>query len=264
MRWLLDRVSVSGIAVIVFAVVTLGWVGYELSQWPPPPPDSAATATPNDTGRGGGPSGAPAQRPSGSSSEPSAEPASPSPPLRVALLSDGLAIDDGSWFDRTIAAREVEGAVPGVIASQAGLGASQLEARAALASQADVLVVQAGTIDLVAGGTAKTAGDALEGLLQTALDLGGPAGGPSVVWVPVPPLNAAPAGVLEVNDRVREFAGGNDIVVWDLTSPVATPTGAWRPGLSVDGIAPNDAGQAAQARAAVAAAEETLPDLAAR
>ena len=84
------------------------------------------------------------------------------------------------------------------------------------------------------------------------------------MWITVPPVDTAPANVLAVNERVRTFAGQNDIVVWDLTSPVATPTGAWRPGLSAEGIAPNDVGQAAQARAAVAAAEETLPDLAAR
>ena len=262
-----EHVSVPGVAVVTAAAVVFGWIGYELSDWPPAPPSDAAASTPSAEA-GERAEGKPRSRSSEAGAAPSeelsAEPAAPSTPLRVALLSDGLAIDDASWFNRTIAAREVEGAVPGAIASQPGLSASQLEARAALTARADVVVVQAGTIDLASGGSPETAGAALEGLLRTALDLGGRSGGPSVVWVPVPPLDAEPANVLAVNDSVRRFAGQNDVVVWDLTSPVATPTGSWRPGLSADGSAPNAAGQAAQARAAVAAAEDTLPDLAAR
>lgn len=254
-----EHVSVPGVAVVTAAVVMFGWIGYELSGWPPAPPGDAAASTPSAQA-----SDAPQSKPQSTSNEPSTEPSVPSPPLRVALLSDGLALDDSSWFNRTIAAREVDGLAPGAIASQAGLSATQLEARVPLTAPADVVVVQAGTIDLTTGSSAETAGEALEGLLQSVVDLGGPNGGPQVVWITIPPVDTAPSNVLTVNDRVRTFAGENDIVVWDLTSPVATPTGAWRPGLSAEGIAPNDAGQAAQARAAVAAAQETLPDLAAR
>ena len=170
-----EHVSVAGVAVVTAAVVMFGWIGYELSDWPPgPPQDAAARSATTKVEKK--PAGTASPRPTAAvpSDEPSATPTAPSRPLRVALLSDGLAIDAASWFNRTIAAREVDGAVPGAIASQVGLGASQLEARASLASQADVVVVQAGTVDLVNGNAPETAAAALEGLLQTALDLGGP------------------------------------------------------------------------------------------
>ena len=52
MRWLGERVSLSGIAVILLAVVMFGWVGYELSQWPPPPPSSAAATASDESTNG--------------------------------------------------------------------------------------------------------------------------------------------------------------------------------------------------------------------
>ena len=141
-----ERLSLSGLAVVALTVLLMGWVAYELSHWPPRPLDtgvSSRSASSDEGRRSSSVEDESGPSPS-ASAEPSAEPTAPSAPLRTALLSDGLAIDAASWFNRTIAAREVDGLVPGVIASQAGLSATQLEARAALTSRADVVVVQAG------------------------------------------------------------------------------------------------------------------------
>ncbi len=263
-----DRISKAGIAVLVLAVLVFGWIAFELSRWPgtPPEPASATTSSTTEDGAGGT---AADEGAADSTDEPEAsEEPSPSatptgPPLRVALLSDGLAIDEGSWFQRSIGRRTVDGLVPGVTASLAGATAAALEPRAAQAANADVLVVTAGTVDLLSGTPADTVAASVQSLLQTADDLGG-TGGPAVVWVPTPPISTQTANVAAVNKAVRTFVEDNDLVEWDLTTPVATPTGAWKPELTVDGIAANEAGQQAQAEAARRAAAATLPELRAR
>ncbi|QIK64940.1 hypothetical protein G7072_00075 [Nocardioides sp. HDW12B] len=254
-----DRISKAGIAVLVLAVLVFGWIAYELSRWPgtPPEPASATTSSTSEDAASGDTGGAKASK------EPSPSATPTGPPLRVALLSDGLAISEGSWFQRSIGQRTVDGLVPGVTASLAGATAAALEPRAAQAANADVLVVTAGTVDLLSGVSPQTVAASVQSLLQTADDLGGK-GGPVVVWVPTPPISTQAANVEAVNDAVRTFVTDNDLVEWDLTTPVSTPTGAWKPALTVDGIAANEAGQQAQAEAARRAAAETLPELQAR
>ncbi len=254
-----DRISKAGIAVLVLAVLVFGWIAYELSRWPGTPPEPASATTSNTTADDSDSDAGAAK----ASEEPSPSATPTGPPLRVALLSDGLAISEGSWFQRTIGQRTVDGLVPGVTASLAGATAAALEPRAAQAANADVVVVTAGTVDLLSGATPETVAASVQSLLQTAVDLGG-RGGPAVVWVPTPPISTQGANVEAVNDAVRTFVTDNDLVEWDLTTPVATPAGAWKPAFTVDGIAANEAGQQAQAEAARRAAAETLPELQAR
>jgi hypothetical protein len=262
MRTLGERLSLAGVALIVIALAVFGWIGYELSKWPGEPPQSASLTT----GEGAVDEESPdadASADAEPSPGPSQSPTTPAQPQRVALLSDGLAITDGSWFNRVVRGGTVDGALPGAIASEAGLSAAELAPRAEQAARADILLVQAGTIDLLNGAGPNELITDLQDLLQTAIDLGGPDGGPEVVWVTVPPLDAQPSNVLTVNEAVTTWAEENGVTVWDLTTPVATGTGAWRPGFSAEGIAPAIAGQEAQARAARALAKETLAELAA-
>jgi hypothetical protein len=252
MRSLGERLSLAGVGMIVVALAVFGWIGYELSKWPGEPPSSASAAAAATTDD---PTGDPV-------AEPSATPTAPAEPQQFALLSDGLAVLEGSWFNRVIRNGDIAEVQLGAIASQAGTAAADLAPRAQQAAQADVLLVQAGTIDLINGTPPAQVITDLQDLLQTAIDLGGPNGGPEVVWVTVPPLGAQPADVLTVNEAVTTWAEENDVTVWDLTTPVATPTGAWREGFTVDGIAAAAAGQQAQAKATRALVADTLQDLA--
>jgi hypothetical protein len=262
MRSLGERLSLAGVGMIVLALVVFGWIGYELSKWPGEPPSAAGAAVAADSLDEGAEETEQESAEAGSA-EPSPTPTAPARPQRFALLSDGLAVLEGSWFNRVIRSRSVPDVVPGAIASQPGSTAAALAPRAQQAAKADVLLVQGGTLDLLNGSAPQAVITSVQDLLQTAIDLGGPNGGPEVVWVTVPPLGAQPANVLSVNEAVTAWAEDNDVVVWDLTSPVATPTGAWRPGFTVDGIAASVQGQEAQAKAARRLANQTLQQLSA-
>jgi hypothetical protein len=252
MRSMGERLSLAGVGMIVVALAVFAWIGYELSKWPGEPPQSTSVTVAEDT-----------VDEDAAAAEPSSTQTAPDSPQRFALLSDGLAITEGSWFNRVIRNGSNDDVVPGAVASEAGLSAAELASRAQQVARADVVLVQGGTIDLLNGAGPNEVITDLQGLLQTAIDLGGPNGGPEVVWVTVPPLGAQPANVLTINEAVTAWAEENDVTVWDLTSPAATPTGAWRPGFSAEGIAPTVAGQEAQAKAARRLANETLQQLAA-
>jgi lysophospholipase L1-like esterase len=164
----------------------------------------------------------------------------------MSVLSDSHALNAGSWFRKTVEA----GAVPGV---QLGVFASEPEASATvLAEKLDaatalkgVVIIQAGTYDVLSAVGAEQAAANVEALIAGAIERGA-----KPVLALIPPSAERGPEVVGANALLSDFARANSVGVLDLTTAVATPSGQWKSGLSDDGVYANAAGAQIMADAA--------------
>jgi lysophospholipase L1-like esterase len=164
----------------------------------------------------------------------------------VSVLSDSHAFNAGSWFRKTVEAGTVPGVTLGTFASQPGAAATVLTAKLdeATASKG-VVIVQAGTNDLLSAvGSVQTAAN-VEALIQGVKDRGA-----KPVLALIPPSAKRGPEVLDTNALLTTYAKANGVGILDLTTAVAAPTGQWKPGLSDDGTHANPAGSQIMADAA--------------
>lgn len=236
MSSLRERFSGWSVVVVAATVAVIAWVGYELSQWPPPPAESDVAVAPATS---------PASSPDeATQSEP---PKKPRKLVRrtVAVLSDGLIADPASWFQQTVAAGEIRGLKVGVQASQPGADTAAVATRLPDVAEAELVIVQAGTNDLLAGTSGQDTALRVIDLLQQVQETGA-----EVIWVTIPPSGAVGAEVIVANDAIRKWAEGSGVGVLDVYTPVADSDGTYADGFSPDGIQPAEAGNVAQAKAA--------------
>lgn len=168
------------------------------------------------------------------------------PTTSVGILSDSHANNADSWWRQTIVADAVPGLTMGSFESQPGAETSSLIPRLdAATTDADMVVVQAGTNDLL---SARTPEDAAQGLFS--LWDGIKERGAQPIASLVPPSDARPAEVVVLNDLIREEAENQGIPLIDVYSTVANEDGAWAAGLSDDGVHSNKEGSDRMASAA--------------
>lgn len=177
-------------------------------------------------------------------------------PTTVSILSDSHAFNQDSWWRQTVVANRVAGLRVGAFESQPGAMSSSLASRVeAATSKKGLVIVQAGTNDLVSGATPE---DAAKGV--TALWLAVKASGGVPAAALVPPSNDLGAGVMELNTILRSAAAEKKLMVIDVYTSVANPDGTWADGTTEDGIHANKKGSDLM----TAAAMKQLPSLAKR
>jgi lysophospholipase L1-like esterase len=166
------------------------------------------------------------------------------------VLSDSP--DTGAWLRGTVEAGRVDGYQVGRVATRSGADTEAIHALVPRATDADWVVVQAGTNDLLGGDTPRQAVSGVKSLVSDVR-----AEGPSVIVALVPPSDERPTRVQQVNNRLQRWASQKGIGVLDVYSPVADSDGSYRAGLSDDGVRANAAGGRLEARAVA----RQLPDL---
>lgn len=164
----------------------------------------------------------------------------------VSVLSDSHAYNAGSWWRQTVVAGSVPDAELGAFQSQPGAESTSLVKRLdAAAAPGGLVLVQAGTNDIIAG---KTPAEALTGI--EALWDGIAERGSTPVAMLEPPSNKHGGKTVELNDLIRKAAAKRGLALVDVYTVVANPDGTWRHGLTTDGIHANAAGSAPMAAAA--------------
>jgi lysophospholipase L1-like esterase len=177
---------------------------------------------------------------SGSPSSPQSEGTSPSAgSTRFAVVGDSITAgmaaiegttvrDRGSWIPAALQDGSLEFAggyaVPGATTTAMRTAAPPVDA--------DVLVVMGGTNDLRTGVPWEVTRDNLLALVPAV-------GVPTVVLSAIPPCDAVPAGVGELNAALAELAAGQG---WTFVDPWSDldADGAWVPGTSDDGLHPTE------------------------
>lgn len=152
-------------------------------------------------------------------------PAATASAVAVSILSDSHAFNAGSWFRATVEAGTIPGVKLGVFAFHPGASATDLTAKLDEATAAKgVVIVQAGTNDLQAAvGSHQTAAN-VEALVE-----GIKARGAKPVLALIPPSATRGAEVLDTNPMPTKYAAAGNIGLLDLTTPVAGPSGQWKP-----------------------------------
>lgn len=167
-------------------------------------------------------------------------------PVVVSVLSDSHAFNAGSWFRQTVEAGTVPGVSLGAFASQPGASATVLVAKLDEATKAKgVVIVQAGTNDLLSAVGAEQTALNVEALIEGVQDRGGK---PIVALIP-PSAKRGPE-VMATNALLTEYAAAHKLGVLDVTAAIAGPDGQWKTGLSDDGVHANGAGSKLMADAA--------------
>lgn len=166
----------------------------------------------------------------------------------VSVLSDSHAYNAGSWWRQTIVAGSVPGAEMGAFQSQPGAESTSLVKRLdAAAADGGLVLVQAGTNDIIAG---KTPAEALTGI--EALWDGIKRRGATPVAMLEPPSDKHGGKTAALNDLIRKAAAERGMALIDVYTVVANPDGTWKAGLTKDGIHANTAGSAPMTAAAQA------------
>lgn len=164
----------------------------------------------------------------------------------VSVLSDSHAYNAGSWWRQTIVAGAVPGAEMGAFQSQPGAESTSLVKRLdAAAADGGLVLVQAGTNDIIAG---KTPAEALTGI--EALWDGIKQRGATPVAMLEPPSDKHGGKTVALNDLIRQAAKARHMALIDVFTVVANSDGTWKDGLTKDGIHANAAGSAPMAAAA--------------
>jgi lysophospholipase L1-like esterase len=186
------------------------------------------------------------QAPSAVTSSSSSSLATSSTPTATATPAPSGSVVDlvgGSegWWSASVGA----GAVPGVTAgvrvggSEANTASLASQLATAEVSSGRLMLVQAGTQDIVDGATGEQIDAGIRSLWTSVTDRGG-----RPVAVLLQPSNTFPGSVIAVNGLIRASALAQGVAVLDLTTPVANADGTWAAGLSDDGLQPNAAGTA--------------------
>lgn len=163
--------------------------------------------------------------------------ATPAPSGSVVDLVGG----SEGWWSASVGA----GAVPGVTAgvrvggSEANTASLASQLATAEVSSGRLVLVQAGTQDIVDGATGEQIDAGIRSLWSNVTDRGG-----RPVAVLLQPSNTFPGSVIAVNGLIRASALAQGVAVLDLTTPVSNADGTWAAGLSDDGLQPNAAGTA--------------------
>lgn len=164
----------------------------------------------------------------------------------VSALSDSHIFNADSWFRQTVEAGRVEGAEVGTFASYPGGTTSTVRQGLTRLGGSDVVVVSAGTNDLLSARSPEETARSVEALVADAgkrVDV--------VLLSTVPPSDTRGAETKALNGLLTAWARRHHVAVLDVTSPVSDPDGTWRQGLSDDGIHANDRGAALMTRAAM-------------
>jgi lysophospholipase L1-like esterase len=174
-------------------------------------------------------------------------------PTVVSIVSDSHAYNAGSWFRQTVEAGKVPGTTLGAFASQPGASATVLTAKLDEATKnKGVVIVQAGTNDLLAATGAQKTAENVEALVEGVQDRGA-----KPVLALIPPSATRGPEVVATNKLLTAYAGANKIGVLDLTTGVTNQDGKWKDGLSDDGTHANADG----AKIMADAAAQQLPSL---
>ena len=176
-------------------------------------------------------------------------------PVMVSVLSDSHAYNAGSWWRQTVVSGNIPDAELGAFESQPGATSTTLIKRLdAAAAHGGLVLVQAGTNDLIAGRRPATALTGIEALWDGITERGA-----TPVAMLVPPSNKHGQQTVELNDLIRKAAAKRGLALIDVYTVVANPDGTWRHGLTTDGIHANAEGSAPMA----AAAQEQIKRIAA-
>ena len=168
------------------------------------------------------------------------------PPPATAALGDGLVDDDDGWYRVLVSTADtpvrdvLNAGVPGQTASQVAARVS-----AVLEARPQVVVVQAGTNDLLRGVPLATTVTALRGTVTRlqAADV-------VPVLVTVPPSDALAARVGPLNEALAALGAELSVPVIDPWADVRQADDSWVTGTSQDGVEPTaEASQQAAARA---------------
>jgi lysophospholipase L1-like esterase len=219
--------QIAGLALL--AVLALGVAGYSVLKPAASKPEAAFTPAPITA------------------------PTTPAPAKIVSVLSDSHANNADSWWRQTAAAGKVPGLALGAFESQPGAMSTSLAARLdAATAKKGLVIVQAGTNDLLALKTPAQAAAGVQALWQGIKDRGA-----TPVAALVPPSDKAPDGVVQLNDLLARAAAAQGLKVIDVYHAVANPDGTWAAGTTADGTHANKAGSDRMATAA----SEQLPEL---
>lgn len=175
---------------------------------------------------------------------PSAAPTGPPP--ATAALGDGLVNDDDGWYRILVAA--ADGPVRDVLnAGVPGQTAAQVATRVDMVLQAEpqVVLVQAGTNDLLRGISQESTLTALRGVITRLQEAGA-----VPILVTVPPSDALAARVDPLNAALATLGTELSALVLDPWDVVRQSDGSWVTGTSEDGVEPTaETSQRAAARA---------------
>ena len=172
----------------------------------------------------------------------------------VSVLSDSHAFNADSWWRQTVVANKVPGLALGAFESQPGAASSSLVARLdAATAKKGLVIVQAGTNDLLSRQTPADAAAGVEALWKGVKDRGA-----TPVAALVPPSDKVPAEVVELNNLLTAAATSQGLKIIDVYHAVAGPDGTWLAGDTIDGTHANKAGSDLM----TAAAKKQLPSLA--
>lgn len=156
----------------------------------------------------------------------------------TSILSDSHAFNADSWWRQTVMANKASGMTTGAFESQPGAGAAALAKRLdAAAAKKGLVIVQAGTNDLLSGASPADTAVGVEALWKGIRDRGA-----TPVVALVPPSNDVPAEVRELNRILIEEAMTQRLDVIDVFTPVANKDGSWAVGYTTDGTHANKAG----------------------
>lgn len=108
-------------------------------------------------------------------------------------------------------------------------------ADAAAPLDGEALVLLAGTNDVAFGVPFTEISANLDRIVETV-------GIEDVVVVSIPPMDAFPAGAVELNERLEELAGERGWRFADAAAGLRTGDGRFRPGMSSDGLHPSEEG----------------------
>ncbi|MHA7264555.1 SGNH/GDSL hydrolase family protein [Arthrobacter sp. TMN-37] len=176
----------------------------------------------------------------------------------IGILSDSHANGKNSWWRQTVVAGTVPGLRLGAFESHPGAQTVALVDRLDAATrEADLVVVQAGTNDILRGRSPQQAAGGVRALWD-----GIAARGAFPVAALVPPSQTRPALAIELNRLITAAAEERGLPLVDVYTPVAADDGSWAPGLSNDGIHSNRKGSdlmAEAARGQLAALPEWTP-----
>jgi lysophospholipase L1-like esterase len=174
---------------------------------------------------------------------PSAAASAPEAPARVVAVGDSVTEADSPDFDEGYTGRgswawTAEGSGIDVTGGWALYGATT-EAMAAGVGplEGDVLVVMAGTNDVLQQLPWERSAAAIEQIVKTA-DVA------PVLLCTIVPLASDPAGAQLFNARLQLLAAEHGWELVDSAAPVRAADGTWLPGLSEDGIHPTEAAAA--------------------
>lgn len=176
--------------------------------------------------------------------------AAPTNITSLSVLSDSHIFNSGSWFRLTVEKGMLKGVGVSTFASTPGGNAARVGAKIDDVLDADWVIVQAGTNDLIVNTSPAETAQAVEQIVSDVRTEG-----PKVILAAIPPSNEVPGGVVQTNELLKSWAKSKGVPFLDVYSPVAARGGTFRDGMTSDD-------RHANAKGARATAEAVTPKLA--